>query len=189
MKAQDISKKPIIKILDFIAYWISRIGYLFGYCYQGKVGHLRKLWVQSLWKARLRSMGESTELYPNVVIHSPNHVSIGANVAIAEFVHIWGSGGVNIGNDVLIASHVVITSQTHDPDENLHRSTMIKKSVIIGDNVWIGAGSVILPGITIGRGSVIGAGSVVTSNIPENQLAVGVPARLVRNLKCESINT
>ncbi|HDK42031.1 MAG TPA: hypothetical protein ENG87_01525 [Candidatus Pacearchaeota archaeon] len=44
----------------------------------------------SLWRARLGALGENSKIYPSVVIHSPENVRIGDNVAIAEFVHIWG---------------------------------------------------------------------------------------------------
>jgi acetyltransferase-like isoleucine patch superfamily enzyme len=57
-----------------------------------------------------------------------------------------------------------------------------KKKITIGNNVWIGWGVIILKGVTIGDNSVIGAGSVVTSNIPSNCLAVGNPAKVVRNI-------
>ena len=54
--------------------------------------------------------------------------------------------------------------------------------VTIGNNVWIGAGSVILPGVTIGDNTVIGAGSVVTKDIPANVVAVGNPCRVMREI-------
>ena len=52
--------------------------------------------------------------------------------------------------------------------------------VIIGNNVWIGGGAIICPGVTIGDRCVIGAGSVVTKDIPDDRVAVGNPARVVR---------
>ena len=52
--------------------------------------------------------------------------------------------------------------------------------VIIGDDVWIGAGSIILSGVTIGKGSVIAAGSVVTKNISKNSVVGGIPAKLIK---------
>ena len=55
--------------------------------------------------------------------------------------------------------------------------------MIIGDNVWIGGGSIILPGITIGDNTTIGAGSVVTKDVPANVLALGNPCRVMRNLE------
>lgn len=54
--------------------------------------------------------------------------------------------------------------------------------VTLGNNVWIGGGSIILPGVTIGDNTTIGAGSVVTKDIPANCLAVGNPCRVVRQL-------
>ena len=56
------------------------------------------------------------------------------------------------------------------------------KSVYIGENVWVGAGTVIVPGVTIGKNSVIGAGSVVVKDIPENVVAVGNPCRVLREI-------
>ena len=96
---------------------------------------------------------------------------------------------MEIGNDVMIASHTVITSLTHDPDASIYRETLIKKKVTIKDNVWIGAGAIILPGITIGEGAIIGARSVVTKDVPPNVIVVGVPAKPIRvvNKKGESI--
>lgn len=134
-----------------------------------------------LWRRRLRSLGSNAKLYPGVVIHSPEQVEIGANVAIAEFVHIWGGGEVVIGAHTMIASHVVITSQSHCKDPGRRRE-QIRAKVEIGENVWIGASAVILPGVSIGRNSIIGAGAVVTHNVPDNVVVTGVPARVMEEL-------
>ena len=56
------------------------------------------------------------------------------------------------------------------------------KSVIIGKNVWIGTHAVILPGVTIGDRAVIGAGSIVTKDVPANSVAVGNPAKVIKNI-------
>ena len=103
---------------------------------------------------------------------------------------------ITIGNDVLITPNVTITTVNHslDPEQrgvfytkdSFHPKHKGNWNVIapvpIGDDVWIGAGSIILPGVTIGSGSTIGAGSVVTHDIPPNVLALGVPCRVVRVL-------
>ena len=65
------------------------------------------------------------------------------------------------------------------PDE---RHDLIPKPIHIGKNVWIGSNSTILSGVTIGDNAVIGAGSVVTKDIPENMIAVGSPARVIRSI-------
>jgi acetyltransferase-like isoleucine patch superfamily enzyme len=53
--------------------------------------------------------------------------------------------------------------------------------IVVGDNVWIGAGAILLPGVTIGVNSIVGAGSVVTQDIPDNKIAVGNPARVIKD--------
>lgn len=137
------------------------------------------------WKLRLASMGRGTQIFPLVVIHSPENVAIGSRVSIAEFVHIWGGGGVRVGNDVMIASHSVITSQSHDVNAKIYNRTNVMKPVVIEDNVWIGAGAIILPGVRIGSGAVIGAGSVVTKDVAPRTIVVGMPARALRTLRIE----
>ena len=56
------------------------------------------------------------------------------------------------------------------------------RPIVIGANVWLGGGVIVCPGVTIGDNSVIGAGSVVTKDIPAHSLAVGNPARVIRQL-------
>ena len=62
------------------------------------------------------------------------------------------------------------------------RHDLIPKPIHIGKNVWIGSNSTILPGVSIGDNAVIGAGSVVTKDIPENMMAVGHPARVIKSI-------
>lgn len=146
--------------------------------YVGRVGRaLHKLGREVMWRSRLGHLGANFDIYPRVVIHNPRSVQIGDDVSIAEYVHIWGGGGVIIGNDTLIAAHVVITSQTHDSASPRYRDSQLNAPVNIGANVWIGSGAIILPGVTICEGAVIGAGSVVTKDVPAHSVVAGVPAR------------
>lgn len=133
------------------------------------------------WRSRLGGIGRGSRIYPRVVIHSPLKVVLGDHVSVAEFVHIWGGGGVTIGNDVMIASHCVITSQTHNVNP-AQRHEDVEQPVAIGNNVWIGSGATILPGVRIGENSVIAAGSVVTQDVPRNSIAMGVPARICKTI-------
>jgi maltose O-acetyltransferase len=131
------------------------------------------------WRSRLGEIGQGCYIYSHVVIHSPRLVIVGSRVSMAGFVHIWGGGGVWIGDDVMIASHCTITSQSHNVDPSTRRENIFKQ-VVIGDNVWIGSGATILPGVSIGKNSVVAAGSVVTHDVPSNTLVKGVPAKVCR---------
>lgn len=117
-------------------------------------------------------------------------VRIGNNVIIEKYCHIGCINNITIGNDVLIASHVYISDHSHGniSEEDLffppsRRLLFSKGPVIIEDNVWIGQGVCILPNVTIGKNAIIGANSVVTKNIPENSVAAGNPAKILKHLK------
>lgn len=114
---------------------------------------------------------------------NPENISIGNHVSFAAFVHIWGAGGVEIGDNCLIASHCAITSTTHNPKNTLFNSENVHGPVKIGNNVWIGAHVVIFPGIEIGDNVVIGAGSIVNKNLEKNAVYAGVPCTLLYKLE------
>ena len=90
---------------------------------------------------------------------------------------------IYIGNDVLIAPHVTITTATHPIHPGLRgKALQYNRDVHIGNNVWLGASVTVLPGVHIGDNSVIGAGSVVNRDIPANCVAAGVPCRVLREI-------
>jgi acetyltransferase-like isoleucine patch superfamily enzyme len=100
-------------------------------------------------------------------------------------------GPVTIGNNVMLAQHIVVSGLNHGyedisiPPKDQKVST---NCITIADNVWIGANAVITAGVSIGKHSVIGAGSVVTKNIPEYVVAVGNPAKILKRYNRESGN-
>lgn len=114
----------------------------------------------------------------------------GDNIQINDFVHISAIDHVEIGDGCLLASHIYISDNSHGyyngserdsspfvkPDEREYHTSPVK----IGKNVWIGEGVMIMPGVTIGDGCVIGAHSLVNKDIPSNTIAVGTPARIVK---------
>jgi len=126
-------------------------------------------------------VGEQVRLRMPVVIYHPDRLRLGSRIDIGEFTHIRASGGITIGDGVLIASHVVITSRAH-PVELPRYGVAEDSPVVIEDDVWIGAGAIVLPGVTIGRGAIVGAGAVVTRAVAPGTIVAGVPAALRREV-------
>jgi acetyltransferase-like isoleucine patch superfamily enzyme len=131
------------------------------------------------WKAKLGSFGKGSYIGQHVIILRPENVRLEGNVAIEGFVHIWGSAGVEIGENTIIAAHAVISTLTHDKESLPYKDTLIKKPITIGSNVWIGSGAIILPGVSVGNDAIIGAGAVVTKNVDAKTIVAGVPAKLL----------
>ena len=110
-------------------------------------------------------------------------LKIGQRTAINEFNNIRAAGGeITIGDNCLISQFVSIIASNHSTargvpmrDQPWHA---LRNTVHVGDDVWVGAHVVVLPGVTIGTGSIVAAGAVVTSDIPPNAIAAGVPARV-----------
>ncbi|MBR4846234.1 MAG: acetyltransferase, partial [Bacteroidaceae bacterium] len=119
----------------------------------------------------------------------------GKNVQLNDYVHIVAMDSVRIGDNVLMASHIFISDNSHGSykgDENDTNPNIppIKREyatapVSIGDNTWIGEGVTIMPGVTIGKGCVIGAHSIVNKSIPDYSVAVGSPAIVVKRFNFE----
>lgn len=136
-----------------------------------------------LIKESLASCGKNVSLRLPLVIEGANNVVIKDNVSFSSYIHIWGSGGVEIGQNTMIASHVSINSVDHDYYNPVMHKTVIKKKTTIGENVWIGAHSTILPGVKIGDGAVIGAHTLVKEGVPSNSVFVGIPGRVIKKRK------
>jgi acetyltransferase-like isoleucine patch superfamily enzyme len=128
------------------------------------------------------SVGTNVGLRMPVVVYHPEGLALGNNVSIGEFCHIRASGGVTIGDRVLIASHVVITSRGHSK-EIPRWAKVLDAPVKIDDDVWIGAGAIILPGAHIHRGAIVAAGAVVTGIVDEMSVFGGIPAKKIGQIE------
>lgn len=114
----------------------------------------------------------------------------GDNIQINDFVHICAIDNVEIGDGCMFASHVYISDNSHgryeggendsSPDVAPDHREYIQAPVKIGKNCWLGEGVIVMPGVTIGDGCVIGAHSIVNKDIPAGSIAVGSPARVVK---------
>lgn len=129
-------------------------------------------------------VGKNVTIYPDVMFFGDGNIEIGDNVDIGNGTVIYASksGGVKIGDNSMIAAQCYIIDMDHGFEEN----TLIREQkntvspVVIGADCWISAGCKILKGSTINDGAVIGASAVVKGEIPENAIAVGIPAKVKR---------
>ena len=117
-------------------------------------------------------------------------LKFGDNIQINDYVHICALDSVEIGDGCMFASHVYISDNSHgryeggkndsSPDVAPDHREYITAPVRIGKNCWLGEGVIVMPGVTIGYGCVIGAHSIVNKDIPAASIAVGSPARVVK---------
>jgi lipopolysaccharide O-acetyltransferase len=140
---------------------------------------------QGLWLEAVTRNNEQT-FSPRIVI--------GNHVRISHWTHIGATNYVEIGDNVLMGSKVVVIDHNHGLYSVNPTSLEIAPSlrpldhdgkVIIGANVWLGDGVAVLPGSTIGKGCVIAANSVVNGTIPPFTIAAGVPAKVVKVFDAE----
>jgi maltose O-acetyltransferase len=111
------------------------------------------------------------------------YLTVGDRVFISADVTVDNHAPVTIGDDVLVAPGVLITTTNHLAEHSYRRAGRnIYRPVTIHRGSWIGARAVILQGVTIGSGCIVAAGAVVTADCAANGLYAGIPARRVRDL-------
>lgn len=148
----------------------------------------------ALYGERAIRIGSDTLIGPNCSISagmgpdqeliSDSIVTIGDRCLIGRGSSIVGHLEIVIGDDVFFGPNVYVTDQNHgfeDLSTPIGRQTMGEEPVVIGAGSWLATNVVVTPGVTIGRHVAIGAGSIVTSDLPDNCVAVGSPARVVRS--------
>ena len=131
----------------------------------------------------------STFLNPPFYCDYGSNIFVGKNCFINYNCTILDNAKVTLGDNCLLAPNVSIYTAGHAlyPDSRA-LGYEYGVDVVIGDNVWIGGGTIILPGVHIGSNTVIGAGSVVTQDIPEWSFAAGNPCRVKRPITEEDKN-
>ena len=119
----------------------------------------------------------SSIVYSGVEFRGIDKLFIGNNSSIGHRCILDSRKKLNIGNNVVVATEVMIWTLHHDYND----SNFISKGseVIIEDYVWIGSRAIILPGVKIGRGAIIAAGALVTKDVPEFSVFGGIPAKKI----------
>ncbi|WP_427875236.1 acetyltransferase [Flavobacterium sp. MMS24-S5] len=138
-------------------------------------------------------VGCRLEAYP---MNREQTMFFGENVQMNDYVHITAMKSVIIGSNVLLASKIYISDCSHgsyngdefDSNPNIipNKRALIAKPVIINDNVWLGEFVSVLPGVVIGKGTIVGANSVVSKSLPPYVIAVGSPAKPIKEFNFET---
>ncbi|MEU5657246.1 sugar O-acetyltransferase [Streptomyces sp. NPDC047737] len=131
----------------------------------------------------LDSVGEGVDLRPPLFVDYGSNIAIGARTFVNYHLTALDVARITIGEDCQIGPNVQLLTPTHPVEPGPRRDKLeAALPITIGDNVWLGGGVIVCPGVTIGDNSVIGAGAVVTKDIPANVVAVGNPARVLREI-------
>jgi maltose O-acetyltransferase len=129
----------------------------------------------------LGAFGAESEIRPPLYCDYGYHVRVGARTFANFGLVALDVAPITIGDDVQIGPNVQLLTPTHPVEAEPRRAKWeAARPITIGDNVWLGGGVIVLPGVTIGENTVVGAGAVVTRDLPANVVAVGNPARVVR---------
>ncbi|GAA4291658.1 sugar O-acetyltransferase [Streptomyces venetus] len=130
----------------------------------------------------LGEVGEGADVRPPLYVDYGSNISIGARTFVNYNLTALDVARITIGEDCQIGPNVQLLTPTHPVEPEPRRDKLeAARPIVIGDNVWLGGGVIVCPGVTIGDNAVVGAGAVVTRDVPANVVAVGNPARPVRN--------
>ena len=134
-------------------------------------------------RALVGSLGEDAYVKPPLFVDYGENIHIGSRTFINYNLTALDVADIHIGEDCQIGPNVQLLTPTHPIDPEPRRDKLeAAQAIRVGNNVWLGGGVIVCPGVSIGDNSVIGAGAVVTRNVPANCVAVGNPARIIREI-------
>lgn len=134
---------------------------------------LERIWGQPL--------DNSVRMFPPFYTAFGKTTHVGKEVFINFGCTFLDQGGITIEDGVFIGPEAKILTEGH-PEQPARRHTLQTEPVVIRRKAWIGAGAIILPGVTVGENAIVAAGAVVTKDVPDNTIAAGVPAKILRNI-------
>jgi acetyltransferase-like isoleucine patch superfamily enzyme len=138
-------------------------------------------------------IGERTKIGAYTILGATNHLSklgkgirIGKDCGIGQFSFIGASGGVDIGDNVIMGQYVSFHASNHlfeDPGKLIRDQGVTAKGIQIEGDIWIGAKATVLDGSIVRRHSVIAAGAVVSAEFPPSCIIGGVPAKVIKTIE------
>jgi maltose O-acetyltransferase len=131
----------------------------------------------------LGGVGEGTVIRPPLRCDYGRQTTIGARTFANWGLILLDVAKITIGDDVQIGPNVQLLTATHPLEPEPRREKWEgSKPITIGNNVWLAGGVIVCPGVTIGENTVVGAGAIVVRDLPANVVAVGNPARVIRQI-------
>jgi maltose O-acetyltransferase len=136
-----------------------------------------------LLRELLGSVGEGVVVKPTLRCDYGTPISIGAGTFVNYDCVLLDVAPITIGSSCQLATRVQLLTAAHPIDPGPRRvGWEYAEPITIGDNAWLGGGVIVCPGVTIGDDTVVGAGAVVTRDLPAGVVAVGAPARVLREI-------
>lgn len=133
------------------------------------------------------TIGKNVTIYPNVMFYGDGPITIGDNVSIGNGTVIgsWSKAGITIGDNTMIAAQCYLIDCDHGTalGTPMRKQTLSISPISIGNDVWLAANVTVLKGSHIAAGAVIGAKALVKGEIPPDSIAVGVPAKVIKERK------
>lgn len=136
--------------------------------------HIRR-WFYQMLGAKI---GKNSFPGRRVEILLPKGLELGDGVAVGWFTELDARGGICIGNNTNISSHVKLITGSHDINDSMFTADFLP--IHIGHHCWIGTGAIILQGVKIGDGAVVAAGAVVSKDVEPWTVVGGIPAKKIR---------
>ncbi|MFC4628452.1 sugar O-acetyltransferase [Promicromonospora alba] len=138
---------------------------------------------RSLLVELLGTLGEDAYVKPPLFVDYGENLHIGPRTFVNYNLTALDVATITIGADCQLGPGVQLLTPTHPVEPGPRRDKLeAALPIVLGDNVWLGGGVIVCPGVTIGDNTVVGAGAVVTKDLPANVVAVGNPARVVREI-------
>ena len=183
-KGNELTWREVIKkiFMRFYNYWLDfKVSLLWSLGYL-PFHSLRRI---IFWLAGVK-IGKGSTIHIGARFYQPKNITIGKGTIVGDHATLDGRAKLTIGDNVDIASQVMILNSQHLIDDE--DFDPVEKPVMIEDYVFIGPRAIIQPGVTIGKGGVVAAGAVVTKDVLAGMVVGGVPAKEIKERGIKKYN-